>query len=1033
MFASVFGRATCRVDHSAGPLGTRSFANLWAVCLFTALLASCGQVAVQEPIAAIGDVGDNDLGGQDASGDSTPTTDTLAADVQGECATDFDCASMKGKTPCNVPKCDLQAGKCVLKPRSKGEACVNPFDEAGECEQALCDDSAQCIKSPKVDKDSLGNLTACGLTACGKICKAGSCVTAGAVDYSDSNPCTQDYCDQGKEIKHDPITDVGVICDDGTKCTENDSCQGGKCVGTALVCNDGIPCTEDSCDKSNGCKFTPLNKLCVDSDPCVKIECDLAEGCTATGNEFNVCDDNNPCTTSDICKEGKCTGKASTTGSCGCKTDDDCAINNTKCGGKFTCNKTTLACELQLSTVVKCPVLGDICAVSACDDASGECLLKAQNEGKSCEDSDACTVSTLCVAGKCSGTSVVCDDKNPCTLDSCGAIDGCLYTVTTGECSDGLKCTTGDICAAAGVCLGAKKSCDDGIPCTYDSCDEASGTCTHQVGDAGCDDKNPCTKDTCDASKGCTTSPDDSAKCDDGNSCTSDICQNGVCKSANQCQCTTNAECDDKNPCTVDTCNAGKCGYTAAPTTQTCDVGNKCVIAGTGTCQAGACVGGKPVDCAGSSDACNNAQCNPTTGKCEAVSKADGTGCDADGTGCTVSDTCKGGKCVAGAAANCPPSLCNQVFCKSTSPSTYACQSTPIGQGIACDDGKNCTVGDTCDGAGKCVATPVACGISGNPCAPMVCDEAQGCVIKPKVAGDACDDGKYCTASDTCSSTGQCVGGPPPSCAPIKLGVCDLQVCNESIKACSVTNKPECCDAPTDCNFGWSCLGASYCDYATNQCVPKLDTGCCDQNMYLNGFDENLLKRLTLKNSSGPFQGWQLAQRPQPCPLNGPGCDKIDSKFVLYYGDTKLWSFDFGQSSGVVTLPIATVPKDFGWAFLDFDLYMATEAGGAFDILSVSVQPLPPTSTGPQPDPWVIWQKEQGPPLGQPVAINQWQNIKIDLQQTLLKLGAGTKYQLMIKFDTVDSAVNQTMGVMIDNLNLAVGYTLGVGWCSPVP
>ncbi len=1030
MLASVVGRAQVQ-DTQGGPGSPKSplpgplrrIAHLPAglVALFLAgALASCGQVAIQEP-AASDDVGPDTIGGgTDVSADTT-TPDTVAA----ECTVDFDCASMKGKTPCNVPKCDLQTSKCVLKPRSKGEPCVNPLDEAGECEQAFCDDKAQCVKTPKPDKQSGGDLTICGLTACGKICKAGICITATAADYSDGNPCTQDYCDQGKQVKHDPITDVGVTCDDGTKCTENDSCQAGQCKGTALVCNDGIACTEDTCDKATGCKFTPLNKLCVDNDPCVKIECDLAEGCTATGNELNSCDDNNPCTTGDVCKDGKCTGKAS----CGCKADTDCAANNTKCGGKFTCNLTTKSCELQLDSVVKCPILSDICAISACDEATGECLVKAQNEGKTCEDGDACTTSTSCVAGKCTGTAVACDDKNACTLDSCEPKAGCLHNVTTGECSDGLNCTTGDLCSAAGVCLGAKKSCDDGIPCTYDACDEASGECTHQTDDTGCDDKNPCTKDSCVATKGCSSVGDDTGKCDDGNSCTTDTCVGGVCKSENKCQCAANADCDDKNPCTVDTCSAGKCGYASAPTTQTCDVGNKCIQAGTGTCQAGACVGGKPVDCSASADACNNAQCNPSTGKCEAVSKADGTACDADSNGCTVSDVCKGGKCVPGAAANCPPSACNLVVCKSFGPASYACQVTPLGKGVVCDDGKTCTVGDQCDGSGNCTATPQQCGDSGNPCAPLVCDEAQGCIVKPKAAGEACEDGKFCTTGDTCSSTGQCVGGAPPPCKPIKLGPCDAQVCNEAINACSVVKKDNCCLSTAECGFGWSCMSPSSCDLASNQCVPKLDTTCCDQNMYLNGFEDQQLQHINVANSSGPFQGWQLVARPAPCPPNGPACDAQPSKYVLYYGDASVWNFDFGKSSGTFALPLATVPQDFPWANLSFDLYMATEGGGTYDVLSVSVQQFSPKIGGPIGDPWTVWQKE----VTQPVPINQWQTIKINMADSLTKLGPGAKYLVTFKFDTTDQVGNQGMGVMIDNIDLAVGYTQGVGWCAVAP
>jgi hypothetical protein len=49
------------------------------------------------------------------------------------------------------------------------------------------------------------------------------------------------------------------------------------------------------------------------------------------------------------------------------------------------------------------------------------------------------------------GPSVVCDDGNSCTNDSCDSATGCVATNSTDPCSDGNACTAGDTCGG-GVC-----------------------------------------------------------------------------------------------------------------------------------------------------------------------------------------------------------------------------------------------------------------------------------------------------------------------------------------------------------------------------------------------------------------------------------------------------------------------------------------------------------------------------------------------------------------------------------------------------
>ncbi|MCA9516598.1 MAG: hypothetical protein KC635_16770, partial [Myxococcales bacterium] len=58
--------------------------------------------------------------------------------------------------------------------------------------------------------------------------------------------------------------------------------------------------------------------------------------------------------------------------------------------------------------------------------------------------------------GECQGGSAnTCNDDNPCTLDSCHPIAGCLNLFLTGSCDDTYECTVNDQCVA-GECFGAK-------------------------------------------------------------------------------------------------------------------------------------------------------------------------------------------------------------------------------------------------------------------------------------------------------------------------------------------------------------------------------------------------------------------------------------------------------------------------------------------------------------------------------------------------------------------------------------------------
>jgi hypothetical protein len=167
----------------------------------------------------------------------------------------------------------------------------------------------------------------------------------------------------------------------------------------------------------------------------------------------------------------------------------------------------------------------------------------------------------------------------------------------------------------------------------------------------------------------------------------------------------------------------------------------------------------------------------------------DGATCD-DGKFCTVSDTCAKGVC-GGSARNCSDAIsCNGVeTCDEASKSCRPGSST-------CADGKLCDMAHD-----ACVATCPGCAIAGacygagqvNPAnACQACTPATSATSWSNADGATCDDGSFCTVDDVCSA-GICAG------------------------------------TAKDCNDGIACNGVETCDEATRKCMPGASTCTANQ------------------------------------------------------------------------------------------------------------------------------------------------------------------------------------------------------------
>ncbi len=974
----------------------RSFYWL-TVCLVA--FNACGDIRI------VGD--DAASGGQDVVGDGANDTaadvkgdangDVATLDATGGCTNDESCKGIKGKTPCKDPVCDKATGQCKLQARSVGSSCVDPFTDPVDCAETRCDGSGQCTAQPQADG------TTCGIGACGKVCKSGVCSVATEADYDDKNPCTNDYCDQGKVVEHDPITNVAQNCDDGDSCTEADACVAGVCQGAPVGCSDNLDCTIDTCAKAVGCQHTPKLGVCSDGNPCTKDACDLAVGCTVVGTEIGTCDDGNACSDPDFCDKGVCKGKPSAD-LCTCTSDADCVSKSKDpCGVKYKCDMQIGVdaqhgvCVPKADSAVVCDTSKDgACLISACDPSTGSCATLPVAGTPSCDDGNACTSASVCSGGGCVGSVVTdCADKNPCTSDSCAGDVGCVHAPASGPCDDANPCSVNDACQA-GSCLGSKKPCDDGLLCTFDSCESKTGDCLH-LGDAGaCNDDNPCTTDTCDLAADCQHAVNDAGLCDDGNVCTEDACKSGKCVSVVKCDCAVDLDCDDKNPCTTDVCQAGKC-VTKSADGNACSSGDKCQKPNSGTCAAGACVAGNaPVDCSSVGDACNVGLCDASSGNCQAVAKPSGASCE-DGNGCTESDVCEGGKCTAGVPVDCPPPAdkpCQEAICMSTGASSHTCTPAAKPIGTVCDDGLFCSIGEQCDAKGNCVGTPFLCP-SPSECLIATCSELQqACVTTFALSTQKCEDGLYCTVGDTCDGAGGCASGQPRVCSATG---CQTGVCDEPTDQCVATLIPGCCKKNAECDDGFPCT-TDTCN--VNTCAHNASGTCCNPTLWADTFEGGSLGGVTIANSTGSLaQGWQV--RSGALANGGTG--------ALYYGNPATNSFNFGTaSSGIASTPTMQVPfAIFGSATLDFYVWFDTENGNVYDQLTVSAVyglPVGPQSTV------VLWTKPQT------VVMGVWQKQSVTLPANLW----GQNVHFEFSFNTVDAVSNDGQGVYVDDISVQV-------------
>lgn len=237
------------------------------------------------------------------------------------------------------------------------------------------------------------------------------------------------------------------------------------------------------------------------------------------------CSDSFPCT-EDRCVDGQCVHEPFT----GSRECDDVA-----CTQGDQCEQGT--CRPGTPSNAACPDDGNPCTAETCDAESG--CNRDNAEGAACNDQIGCTNMDACRGGICRGTdscgssagicsaatgmctacsgAADCDDRDPCTTDSCSA-GACKHVNNTASCNDGKSCTNNDVCNNR-VCAGTS-TCPSDATCGGSACkcnDSSKALCS-----------NTCVV--------LTTSNQHCGQC--GRACNNGSCQNSACKPTAASNCT---------------------------------------------------------------------------------------------------------------------------------------------------------------------------------------------------------------------------------------------------------------------------------------------------------------------------------------------------------------------------------------------------------------------------------------------------------------------------------------------------------------
>jgi cysteine-rich repeat protein len=389
---------------------------------------------------------------------------------------------------CEINACVPATGKCVVQPIDDGTVCndSNACTLADKCKNGACGGGE--------DLDCNDGLFCNGKESCDSVkgCQAGQ-----APETDDGVECTVDTCDEELDaVKHAPNN---AVCDNAQYCDGKESCdaQQGCMAGQAPEVSDGVACTQDSCDEDKDVIVNAIDDaFCNNGQYCDGLEtCDKDLDCQS--GEKPQLDDGVECT-KDSCDEelNKVVHMV----------DDGACDNGQYCDGLETCDAqkgcmagdaaevsdgvecTKDSCDEENDVLVHKPDNGlcddkDVCTDNVCD-VKTDCGYPVLANDTLCGDGLWCQEG-LCVDKQVCGNDAVeepevCDDGEQngqgdglCLAD-CGGVQTCGDGNVQGTevCDDGEANESGDG-ACVSDCSGVQL-CGDGEVQGSEDCDGAN-------------------------------------------------------------------------------------------------------------------------------------------------------------------------------------------------------------------------------------------------------------------------------------------------------------------------------------------------------------------------------------------------------------------------------------------------------------------------------------------------------------------------------------------------------------------------------
>ncbi len=239
-----------------------------------------------------------------------------------------------------------------------------------------------------------------GANRCRDDCRAPSCGD-GTLDFPHCSGDAEVPCGDDRDCPAGETCVAGERCDQGSAvclggdrngepCCRESDCPGGDCSGDECEANrDDVPgccrcsCTQEACGNgateegeecddgnresgdccSPACRFELAGGACADdADACTDDRCDGTGTCAHEGNTA-PCDDDDACTTNDVCAERACAGGPPLD----CDDGDRCTTDG--CAAASGCSHMPIdgCCRV----VADC-FDADVCTVDRCD-SSGVC------------------------------------------------------------------------------------------------------------------------------------------------------------------------------------------------------------------------------------------------------------------------------------------------------------------------------------------------------------------------------------------------------------------------------------------------------------------------------------------------------------------------------------------------------------------------------------------------------------------------------------------------------------------------------------